>query len=49
MPESRMPIRRKRLGDVGSDSWYSAIYLDKAVLIPETVRAKQIVEIGKIS
>lgn len=48
-PEIRMQIFRNRFGEDGSRSWYSAMYLDKAVLSPETVMAKQIVEIGKIS
>lgn len=41
--------RKSCLGAEGLSVWYSAIYLDKAVLRPETVIEKQIVEIGKIS
>ena len=48
-PEINMQIFSRRFGAKGSRSRYSAIYLESAVLRPDTVIAKQMVEIGKIS
>ena len=49
VPDADRAKRRNRLGEEGSRSWYSAINLESAVDSPETVMAKQIVEIGKIN
>ncbi len=48
-PEASSAKRRKRFGEKGSRIWYSAINFESAVLSPETVMAKNMVEIGKIS
>ena len=48
-PDRKRAVLKNRFGDAGSFSRYSAMYFDNAVLKPETVMAKQIVDIGKIS